>query len=430
MHRLIFLEPGHFHAALTLRERHPLVSDEITVYVTAGPADGGHEGRDAGEFLGLVEAFNRRARQPTAWRPVLRAGKEPLARLLAERPGDVVILAGKNDRKLQQVRVLHDGGLHVLADKPWITRASAVADVRHVLGGGARVMEIMTGRHAPASRVAERLVGEPEIFGGFDASAGPAIRLVSVHHLEKTVNGAPLRRPPWFFDVRVQGDGLADIPTHLVDQVQRFLAASGREADPIELLSARRWSTPVPLAVFGRVTGLSDFPPDLRRDTRGDALLYAGNAELSVRVGGVEAHLATRWDLTEPAGGGDVHYTMVSGTGARVRLEQGPDTAFRRRLLVEPRADRSRVDAALTRAVAAWQSEYPGIAAVPAADGYDIRVPPGPGSEHESQFPLVLDEFLRSLDERAWLDRRAAHTLAKYELIARALASADIPPRA
>ena len=98
MHTLLFLEPGHFHAALTLRERHPLVSDEIVVYVALEPGrvDGG---REVVEFLDLLGAFNRRAERPTRWRPVIRAGPEPLARLVRERPGDVVIVAGRNDQR-------------------------------------------------------------------------------------------------------------------------------------------------------------------------------------------------------------------------------------------------------------------------------------------------------------------------------------------
>src|SRR5262245_24891028 len=56
-HGLLFLDPGHFHAALTLRERHPLVADDITVY-TSHPADDRHGGEVA-EFVRLVEAFNR-----------------------------------------------------------------------------------------------------------------------------------------------------------------------------------------------------------------------------------------------------------------------------------------------------------------------------------------------------------------------------------
>ncbi len=430
MHTLTFLEPGHFHAALILREQHPLVSDEIVVYVAqeSGLASGG---REVAEFLDLLEAFNRRPERPTRWRPVVRAGQEPLARLVRERPGDVVILAGRNDRKMARVRELHDAGLHVLADKPWITTAAALRDVRHVLSGGARVMEMMTGRHAATARIAERLVHEPEVFGALEAAGEPAIRLASVHHLEKSVNGAPLRRPPWYFDVRVQGDGLADIPTHLVDQAQRFLAAPGAVTDhDAELLTARRWSTPVPRAVFARVTGQADFPPELAADVHGDVLAYAGNAELAFRMRGVGVHLHTRWDLTEPPGGGDAHSATVTGTEARVRLEQGPDTGFRRRLVVEPRHRAARVGAALERALTAWRAEYPGLAAVACPEGYEVEIPPGPGTAHEGQFPLVLDEFLRALGGGPWPDARAAATLVKYDLLARALARVHAAPRA
>ena len=179
MHTLMFLDPGHFHAALTLRERHPLVGDEIVVYAPAGP--------ELDEFLRLVDAFNRRPERPTRWRATVRAGDRSLERLLDERPGNVVILAGKNDRKIAMARRLHDAGLHVLADKPWIVEPEALADVRHVLSGGEVSMEIMTGRHEITSILAERLVREPEVFGQFETGNGePAIRLASVHHLEKS----------------------------------------------------------------------------------------------------------------------------------------------------------------------------------------------------------------------------------------------------
>jgi predicted dehydrogenase len=428
MHTLVFLDPGHFHAALTLRERHPLVRDEIVVYAPTGPASA-RGTPETVEFLDLIEAFNRRSQHPTSWQVVVRTADDPLARLLTERPGDVVILAGRNDRKMALMRALHDAGLHVLADKPWLTRAAALSDVRHVLGGGARVMEMMTGRHAGTAKVAERLLREPDVFGELDTSDGPAIRLASVHHLEKSVNGAALRRPAWYFDVRVQGDGLADIPTHLVDQAQRLLAASGVAADhQPELLSARRWSTLVPRALFARVTGLADFPAELRADVDGDVLTYASNAKLTFRLGGAGVHLETRWDLTEPPGGGDAHSAMVIGTVSRLRIEQGPATGFRRRLLVEPRTGGARVGAALARVMAAWQREYPGLAAVAAPAGFEIQIPASPGTPHEGQFPLVLDEFLRAIEGGRWPDERAAETLAKYELLARALASAQGAP--
>ena len=416
MHTLTFLDPGHFHAALTLREGNPLVRDEIHVYAPVG--------EELDTFLRLIEAFNTRAARPTTWRPIVHAGERSLECLLDERPGDMVVLAGKNDRKMTLARRLHDAGLHVLADKPWLVSPEALADIRRVLSGGAVTMEIMTGRHELTSILAERLVRERDVFGEFETGdAEPAIRSASLHHLEKVVNGAPLRRPAWYFDVRIQGDGLADTPTHLVAEAQRLLRTHGRETDrDAELIGARRWATTVPRPLFARVTGADDFPADLRDAVDGDTLAYFANGTLSFRLRGVAVEVSARWDLTEPPGGGDAHNATVRGTRAQLRVEQGPQTNFRRRLFVEPRQGVPDVSAALARVIATWQDTFPGLAAVPAPHGFEIAIPAELRAGHENHFPLVLNEFIQTVDGGKWPDGRAADTLAKYELLARAAA--------
>jgi len=422
VHTLAFLDPGHFHAALTLGERHPRVRDELVVHAPKGP--------ELDDFLALVDAFNHRPERPTGWRVTVHAGDRPLERLVAERPGDVVVLAGRNDRKLATIRTLHDGGFHVLADKPWMTGPEGLDDLRHVLEAGPLAVEMMTGRHDITARLAERLVREAPVFGGFvDAGAGePGIEITSVHHLEKTVDGRPLRRPPWHFDVRVQGDGIADIPTPMVDQAQRLVRAAvadPADADPrLELLAARTWSTPVPRALFARVTGLPEFPPELAPVVSGSELAYRGNAALAFRAGPVRVALDTRWDLSAPPGGGDTHRSVLRGTRSLVRVEQGPATGFRRRLSIEPRGEPDRVEAALTRALAAWQGPYPGLSVAAAAAGWEIRVPPALDAGHERHFPLVLAEFLALVDDGRRPAREVADTLAKYSLLAQAAAAA------
>ena len=419
MHTLAFVDPGHFHAALTLGERHPRVRDEIFIYA--------QQGQELDDFLTLVEAFNRRADQPTSWRPVLRTGDLSLERLIAERPGDVVILAGKNHRKMAMVRRLHDAGFHVLADKPWLAGADGLEDLRHTLAGGPLAMEMMTGRYDVTSILTERLVSESEVFGGFDAEAAgpPAIQISSVHHLEKTVDGRPLRRPAWFFDVRVQGDGIADIPTHMVDQVQRLFAAVSPAAatgspPPLELIAARTWATQVPLTLFARVTGSPVFPSDLDTVVTGSELSYRGNAELSFRLGAVTAALHTRWDLSAPSGGGDTHRAVIRGTLAEIRVEQHAETGFRRRLTVIPRGNRDRMRAALERSVASWQDGHPGLAVSEVGAGWEIRVPRPLDAGHERHFPLALADFLSRVERGSLPEGLAANTLAKYTLLARA----------
>jgi hypothetical protein len=101
MHTLLFYEPGHFHAALTLRVSNPRVDDTVHLYAVPGPE------RDA--FLALVDAFNHRSEAPTRWQIELHEGDDPgelLERLITERPGDAVVLAGRNDGKLATIAAL------------------------------------------------------------------------------------------------------------------------------------------------------------------------------------------------------------------------------------------------------------------------------------------------------------------------------------
>lgn len=395
--------------------------DEIFVYARPGA--------ELDDFLALVEAFNRRAASPTSWRPVVRPSDQPLEGLIAERPGEVVILAGKNDGKMAMMRRLHDAGLHVLADKPWMAGSARLEDLRHTLAGGALAVEMMTGRHDITSILAGKLVGAPDVFGDFAVEAGrPAIEISSVHHLEKTVNGRPLRRPAWYFDVRVQGDGLADIPTHMVDQVQRLVAAAAGPSSlsslALELLRARTWATLVPSALFARVTGQPAFPSELGDVVRGGDLAYRANAELSFRLGAVTAALDTRWELTAPAGGGDTHRSVIRGTRAEILVEQHEGTGFRRRLSIVPRPEAGGGRAALAKAVAAWQGEYPGLAVSDAGAACEIRVPAVLDVGHERHFPLMLAAFLSLVDGGRMPALLAAATLAKYTLLARASAQA------
>jgi len=418
---LAFLDPGHFHAALALGAANPSVRDEILVYAPEGP--------ELADFLALVESFNRRAVRPTAWRPVVRHARDPLAELVGGGKSDAVVVAGRTAGKLARIRALHDAGLPVLADKPWLVGPEDLDHARRVLSGPPLAMEMMTGRHDTASAVLERVVADDAVFGGFAAAAPGAapIELGSVHHLAKVVNGAALRRPAWYFDVRVQGDGLADIPTHLVDRAQRLVAAAraGRP-EQVELASARVWSTAVPREVWQRVTGLSDFSAEVAGDVRGDALDCRCNGELHARVGGVAVAMSTRWDLIEPPGGGDAHTMLLRGTRATVRVEQTERTGFRRRIWLAPASGAAAPSGALGdavgRAVRTWQVDLPGLAAVPGPEGIELVLPAASG--HESHFALVLREFVDAVIREDPMAEQVARTRAKYELLAAAIASA------
>jgi len=291
--------------------------------------------------------------------------------------------------------------------------------VRASLDGWPLAAEIMTGRHDVAAGLVKRLVGAAEIFGAF-RDDGPAIEQESVHHLEKLVDGAPLRRPWWFFDVRAQGSGPVDIPTHVVDQAQWLV--DGDAVAPV-LLSARAWSTRVPAEAFRRITGEAGFPRELEPFVDGDTLSYRCNAELVYQIGRVTASAATRWNLLPLPGGGDASHSVAHGTRADVRLEQSARTDHHRRVFLEPRTHAGDVARALRETVMAWQAELPGVEVVPAGpETFEVTVPPPLDGGHETHFARVLDEFLTIADAHRWPRALAERTLAKYTLLAEAAA--------
>ena len=404
-HRLLFLDPGHFHAALTVRIPHARVADELVVYAPEGP--------ERREFLTLVGRFAH------PWRVEVVEASDPLGALVAERRGNVVILAGRNARKAEMIRVLHGAGFHVLADKPWLVRPEDLEPIRASLAGGSLVAEIMTGRHDVGARVLKRLVDAPGVFGEFRTDV-PAIELSSVHHLAKLVNGAPLRRPAWYFDTRVQGSGLADTPTHLVDRVQWLLDRARPRALP-RLAHARAWPTAVPLTAFRTITRETAFPDTLAGLVRGDELEYWCNGELEIVLDDLTARLRCVWNVETPPHGGDTSLAMVRGTRADIRLEQSERTAYRRELVVLPHRDGAGADA-LSEIIARWQAEWPGIALRPHTEGgVEITIPAGLDGGHETHFAQVLDAFLTSVDTGKLPPGAAARTLAKYEVLAAAV---------
>lgn len=416
MHTLLFLEPGHFHAALTLRVRNPRVDPAIHLYATPGPE------RDA--FVALVRSFNSRAEDPTEWDLVVHESDDPERALVDERRGAAVVLAGRNQPKLGAITRLHAAGFHVLADKPWLTDGAALPDLERATAGWPIAMDIMTFRHDTFARLTRRMAASGELFGGFAESAEePAIDLQSTHHLLKVVNGATLTRPTWYYDTRIQGNGLVDIQSHMTDQAQ-WLVGEGPGLDS-ELDGARLWCTPVPLDLFRASTGLDDFPDTLADRVADDVLDLACNGEIRYRLGGVSVRQRAEWGQREPEGGGDAHGATVRGTLATIVTRRGPETGFRPELHVAPRVAGRRFDTRLDEAISEWKRELPGLSHRPSSLGREIVVPDALHTPHEAHFAMVLDDFLDLLDANEWPALLAARIRTRYTLLANAHARAQ-----
>ncbi|MCZ6888555.1 MAG: hypothetical protein O7H39_08670 [Gammaproteobacteria bacterium] len=415
MHTLLFYEPGHFHAALCLRISNSRVSEDVHLYARQGP--------ELEAFLSLVQAFNQRADAPTRWRVHVHESSDLLAALIDERRGDAVILAGRNDGKLETIARLHEAGLPVLADKPWLTDASALPHLDTVTSGGPLAMDIMTGRYGALARVRRLIVAREQLFGGFvtDHAEGFAIEIGSKHHLYKIVNGRPLRRPAWYYDVAVQGDGMVDIHSHMIDQVQ-WLVAGEVELDyerDFRLTTARRWQTPVPLDLYRESTGEAAFPASVEDAVSDDVLALSCNGAIEHALLGVSARQHAEWSQREPEGGGDLQSNVVRGRRVSVQMRHGPETGFAPELHVVP-APGEDVRVELEAAVDDWQEAFPGIGLEPSSIGFRLTWPAGLDGGHETHFALMLDEFLDYLDAGVWPAALLPRIRSRYTLLARA----------
>ena len=414
-HTLLVLDPGHFHAALSLRKRHPRLADEVHVYARDGP--------DLERFLQIVESFNRRAQEPTAWKLSVYRGANCLDRLVHERRGDVVIVAGRNDTKMAAIHRLHAQRFCVLGDKPWIIGAGQLGMLREVVSASPHSLDIMTERHEVATRVQRALARMPAVFGALRTDARePAIEIEGVHHLYKMVNGRPLVRPAWYFDIAVQGEGITDVTTHLADLAQWMTQdeVAYDFARDVELGEARQWPTEVPREVFERITGLREFPRELGQHVSGDVLRYLCNASIAYRLRGVPVRIESTWALAIPPGGGDTHRAVLRGTLAALTVEQGPGTGFLAELTLQPWRPAPGYASRLAEAVASLQTGFPGLALELRGEVYHFAIPGALRTTHEEHFAAVLDAFLASVDSARVPPRWGSDLEAKYTLLAQA----------
>lgn len=213
--RLICLDPGHFHAALVQKYPNPRIDSTVWVYAPAGDEVQG--------YLDLIETFNAREKDPTHWQEKTYIGADYLEKMLAEQRGNVVLLAGNNGRKIDYIERSVGAGLNVFADKPLVIDSAGFARLERVFseagGKGVLVYDIMTERYDLLNILQRELMRDSALFGTIvkGTPQQPAVEVTSIHSFYKEVAGKPLTRPAWYYDVTQQGEGIAEVTTHLID---------------------------------------------------------------------------------------------------------------------------------------------------------------------------------------------------------------------
>lgn len=422
--KLITLDPGHFHAALVQKRMYPGVSKTVNVYAPLG--------FDLTEHLNRIARFNMRTNDPTAWDVEVHTGADFFERMLRERPGNAVVISGRNRGKIDRIKACIEAGLNVLADKPWIISSQDLSKLEAALNASERkrivAYDIMTERYEITTMLQRELINDSGIFGTIVAGTEqePGVFMDGVHHLMKTVAGVPNLRPAWFFDVDQQGEGLADTGTHLVDLVQWMLfpeQAIDYRKD-IRVIGAKRWATVIGKTQFQRVTAEPEFPAFLSANTKDDRLNLFCNGWVSYTVRGVHAKVKVGWNYEADVGAGDTHFAVFRGSKARIEVRQGRDEKYRTELFVVPNTHENKdaVLAALKRKIETLQAKFPGLGVEESREQMRVTISDRYRVGHEDHFAQVTDRFLEYLkNPRAMPAWEKANMLSKYYVTTKAV---------
>lgn len=415
--KLMTLDPGHFHAALIQKSMYGQIDPTVYVYAP--------EGDDVAQHLGRIDGFNKRAENPTSWVEKVYTGADYLEKMLAEKPGNVMMVAGNNAKKTEYIQKAVEAGLNVFADKPMVITPEAFPVLEQTFATAAEkgvlLYDIMTERFEITSIVQRELANNAEVFGGLidGTPEQPAVTKESVHHFSKMVAGSPLRRPAWFFDTTQQGEGIVDVTTHLVDLVQWgcFPEVVLNKTD-VQMLAAKRWTTDLSPEQFEKVTGMKEYPEFLKKDVADKTLKVYSNGEMTYKLKGKVAKVSVIWNFEAPAGAGDTHYSIMRGVRCNVMIKQGPEQNYKPTVYIESNesGDLTAFEASLKKAVEETISaKHPGLKLAKVSDKlWTVEIPAQYSVGHEAHFGQVTEKYLQYLKDGKLPEWEVPNMITKY----------------
>jgi len=420
--KIMTLDPGHFHAALVQKTMYEGIDSVVYVYAP--------DGAEVKQHLDMIHSYNTREENPTHWKEKVYTGSDYLERMLSEKPGNVVVLSGNNQKKTEYILRSLEAGINVLADKPMaidingfemLKKAFTIAGEKNLV-----LYDIMTERYEITTILQRELSMLPEVFGKLESGSfeHPAVTKESVHHLYKYVSGNILTRPAWFMDESQQGDGIVDVTTHLVDLIQWecFPDQIIDYTKDIRMISAKRWPTGISLREFTAITKSESFPDYLNKNMINDTMIAVHcNGEMNYRLFGVHAKVSVKWAYKAPEGTGDTHYSIMRGTKSNLIIRQGMEENFIPTLYIEPVVDETSYEKVLPDQFKLIQNKYPGVALRKTDQGWMVMIPEQYREGHEAHFARVTQKFFTFLMSGTMPDWEVPNMIAKYYTTTQAL---------
>ena len=422
MVKLITLDPGHFHAALIQKSMYAEIDSNVYVYAP--------ESHDLQEHLNRINGYNSRPENPTRWSQVIYTGKDHMEKMLEEKKGNVVVLAGNNQKKTEYIKASLEAGFNILSDKPMAINTEDFNILKESFDLAASknliLYDIMTERSEITTILQRELSIIKELFGELEKGTleNPAVTKESVHHFYKFVSGNVLIRPDWFFDVEQQGEGIVDVTTHLVDLIQWecFPEQIIDYTKDIEITLAKRWPTLLKPSQFTEITYKKAYPDFLTSVVTDSLLRVYSNGEINYRIKGIHAKVSVIWNYKAPEGTGDTHFSVMRGTKANLVIRQGKEQNYKPALFIEPVNDFNKdFTGIVDSAIAKLQNKYPGVQAELKGNSWEVIIPDEYRIGHEEHFAQVTQRFLQYMKNGKLPDWEVPNMLAKYYTTTKAL---------
>jgi hypothetical protein len=209
-----------------------------------------------------------------------------------------------------------------------------------------------------------------------------------------------------------------DVTTHLVDLVQweAFPGVVLKKED-IQINSSKRWTTPLTLEMFQKVSGLDSYPPYLEKDVQGSLLRVYSNGEINYTIKGIHARVSVTWKFEAPEGTGDTHYSTMRGTTCELMIRQGAEEGYKPTLYIQP----TYIDSpdefrrTLENSVQQLAEKYPGIG-IREIDEFlwVLDIPDSYKVGHEAHFGQVTEKYLEYLSEGRLPGWEIPNMIVKY----------------
>jgi predicted dehydrogenase len=413
--KLITLDPGHFHAALVQKTMYPQVNPTVYVYAK--------KGNDLDLHLGRIKAYNSNTAMPTSWNEVAYEGDDYLQKMLQEKKGNVVVLAGNNQLKTDYIVKAVQSGFNVFADKPMAINEKGFLQLKEAFKlakqNNLLLYDIMTERFEITTILQKELSMQKELFGSLQKGtlSEPAVTKESIHHFYKYISGAVLTRPAWFLDVEQEGEGIVDVTTHLVDLVQWecFPDVTLDYLKDIKMDNAKSWPTVITKDQFTELTKTADIPNYLDKyseDKKNISVLC--NGEINYTIKGIHAKVFVQWNYKAPDGTGDTHYSIMRGTKANLIIRQGADQQFKPALYIEAVSSTPEYESSVQKVIEKISMQYPGVTVKKNEKGWEVMIPESFKEGHESHFARVTQKYLDYLLNHNMPAWEVPNMLAKY----------------